>query len=159
MKRFKFRLQKYMEWKKFKEDEIKMQLAKIRGMYNKELAKKNSFLEEVRLINEEMKNRKEELSLFDLIGYEHYIKGLKSLIKNQDLVLKEIKEEENKVVSLYVKAKNEREIVESLKKEKEKKYLYDCRKEEEKKLHEISLSIQSNNISGEDNVRRINSSI
>lgn len=149
MKRFKFKLDKYLEWKKIQEDKVRTELGRVRGLINRELRKKESFLEEERHIHEEMRVRKAEMGLFDLIGYDRYRKGLKALIRNQDTVLAEIYEEEKKVIGRFLEARKQREIVDNLKTVRKQEYDYGIRKQEEKILQEIGVSMSVRRAAGE----------
>jgi flagellar export protein FliJ len=142
-------MDKYLEWKQIQEDKVKAELGRVRGLINRELRKKQSFLEEEQHIHEEMRQKKSEMGVFDLLGYDRYRRGLKALIKNQDTVLAEIYEEEKKVIARFLAARKEREIVDNLKSIRRKEYDYQVRKQEEKILNEIGVSMSVRRASGD----------
>lgn len=145
MKQFKFKLEKYLQWKQLKEDGVKSELARVRGLINREIRKKQAFMEEEQNIHREMRERKSSMNIFDLLGYDRYRRGLKTLIRNQDLVLEQIYIEEKKVIAKYLEAKKEREVVENLKDKRKEEYDYDLRKQEEHVLHDIGVAMSISN--------------
>ena len=139
MKRFKFRLEKVLHWKQFREDGVKTELAKIRGQINREIRKKEDFILEERRILKEMHELRKSLNVIEVQNYDRYRAGLRHLILSQDLIIADLKETEKKIIERYLEARKQRKILDNLKDKKKIEYRDKVRKLERKEILEVAL--------------------
>jgi len=139
MKRFKFRLEKVLHWKQFREDGVKTELAKIRGQINREIMKKADFIAEERRIVKEMHDLRQSLNAQEVMSYDRYRGGLRHLIRSQDLVILDLRETEKQVIARYLEARKERRILDNLKEKKKIEHQDKLRKFERKEILEVAL--------------------
>ena len=137
MKRFNFRLEKVLNWKQSAEDSAKNELGKVRGRINREVQKKNSFIEERRNTAVLVDRERHTLSGPELIRYEQYRDGLMKLIERQDRIILGIREEEKKAIGKYLAARREKRILETLKEKKREEYHAEQTRMEKKTINEI----------------------
>ena len=140
MKPFKFKLEKILGLREFKEEEVRNELGRIRGELTRAVLRKQALQEESVRSRAEMLNEAGNISCLDIIDYDNYSRGLKRQIENQDLIILEIKEQEAKVIARYMEARKDRLVLEKLKEKKIFLYKQDAIKEEKKIISEIVLN-------------------
>lgn len=146
MKKFKFRLQKVLDLKQFKEEKQKLAVIKLSHRLKQE---KNILVQQ----EEEYKTLKSELNLRypqriavnDILVYENYFKYLEDIIETKKRIIlelgKKLKVEQGKLFLLT----KERKTLDKLKTKKHDKYWSDCLKEEQLLLDEIATGLISRN--------------
>lgn len=140
MKPFKFRLEKVLGLKKFKEDEVRAELGKVRSQLTKAQDQKKSLESEEREAGMSMIGSIGEMSCLDIIDYDNYRRGLRKQIANQDLIILEIKNQERRVIDKYMEARKERLVLERLKEKKSAEHKDEMIKEEKKIIAELDLN-------------------
>lgn len=140
MKKFKFNLQGVLNFKEFKRDLLRQDLARILGKLEAEKDKLTYFIEEFERnksqLTEELLNNNNNKTIF---YYQDYIVFLKNKIMDEkriievmeEVVLKKRKEIEN--------AEKEKKVVEKIKDRKFEKYESDMKMKEQKEMDEISI--------------------
>lgn len=141
MARFRFRLQRLLDWKTVAEERSRMELGRIRGLVNRELGKRDSFLEEERHIREEIRARRSEMAADELLDYDRYRRSLRELVRQQDMVLETLREEERKAAERYLAARKEREMLESLRSVQKARHDLEEKRRGERVLNEIGVSM------------------
>ena len=139
MKRFKFKLEKVLHWKQFKEDGVKTELAKIRGQINREIQKKVDFVAEERRILKEMHDLRRTMNAQEVMNYDRYRSGLRHLVRSQDMIIADLRVTEKQIIAKYLEARKERRILDNLKEKKKVEHDYKLRKAEHKEILEVAL--------------------
>jgi flagellar FliJ protein len=139
MKRFKFKLEKVLHWKQFKEDGVKTELAKVRGQINREVQKKEDFIAEERRIVKEMHDQRRFMNAQEVMNYDRYRSGLRHLVGSQDLIIADLRVTEKQVIAKYLEARKERRILDNLKEKKKVEHNDRLRKAERKEILEVAL--------------------
>jgi flagellar protein FliJ len=137
MKRFKFRLEKVLNIRKFKEDRILNELGRIRGAISLNLQLKQDYLDEAERAMHTMHDERMVLGSGDIIAYQNFRSGLKLKADRQDVIVAELRETEKKALVRYMDARRERMILDKLKEKKVLEYEADMRKLEKKQLNDL----------------------
>jgi flagellar protein FliJ len=140
MRKFKFRLQRFLDIRKYKEREWELKLAAITGEC---ISIENKIEENIKKIVINMKKRAmhaESIDIETFLSFENYIVRLEHENENlrEELVLKELERE--KIQKSYLEASKERKVLEKLKEKKEAEYYENQRKEEFKEADDITNS-------------------
>lgn len=139
MKPFKFTLEKLLGLRKFKEDEIRVELGKVRFAIEKALSKKAEFQAEYDRALMEMRDKTGQMSAQSIQQYYRYLSGLKGYMKNQDLIVSDLRDYEKQIIEKYKEAMKDRKILENLEAKKIDEYKYEIKKQEKKEIENLVL--------------------
>jgi flagellar FliJ protein len=133
-------LEKVLGLKKFNEDEVLVELGKVRSQLTKAQEQKKLLEKEEREAGQSMIGSVGEMSCMDIIDYDNYRRGLRRQIANQDLIILEIKNQERRVIEKYMEARKERLVLERLKEKKLAEHKDRMIKEEKKIIAQIDMN-------------------
>ena len=138
MRKFQFRLQRFLDIRKYKEREWELKLAAATGIC---ISIKNRMEENTKNIIINMKKRamhSDKIEIETFLAYENYIVRLEQENENlqEELVLKEM--ERDKIQKSYLEASKERKVLEKLKEKKEAQFYEDQRREEFNEADDIT---------------------
>jgi len=139
MKPFKFALEKLLSLRKFKEEEISVELGKVRFSIEKALSKKSEFQAEYERALMEMRDKTEQMSAQGIQEYYRYLSGLKGYMKNQDLIVLDLQDYEKQIIEKYKEAMKDRKVLENLEAKKFDEYKYEIKKQEKKEIENLIL--------------------
>lgn len=140
MKKFSFRLEKVLEYKKMQEDQKKKELARHISAYNKVQAQ----MEEARKRKDHMVRKIEEQNFQDTqflsLSRQSFF-GIDQTVRNGKIKLLEIQKQIDLARQVYLAAKQERESFEKLKTKAYQAYLAEVKKEEAKLIEASSMRL------------------
>jgi len=139
MQPFKFDLEKLLSLRKFKEEEIRVELGKVRSTIEKALSKKADFQAEYERALMEMRDKTGQMSAHEIQQFYRYLSGLKGYMKNQDLIVSDLRNYEKEIIEKYKDAMKDRKILEKLKEKKLDEYKYEAKKKEKKEIENLIL--------------------
>ncbi len=140
MRKFNFRLERFLDIRKYKEREWELKLAEITGVC---ISLKNNIEERLRIIVVSMKKRALHSDSIDVelfLAYEKYINRLEIEISEfqEELVLKEL--QRAKVQKSYLEASKQRKVLDKLKEKKKIEFYKEQRKDELKEIDDLTNS-------------------
>ena len=140
MRKFNFRLERFLDIRKYKEREWELKLAEITGVC---ISLKNNIEERLRTIVVSMKKRAMHSDSIDIelfLAYEKYINRLEVEISafQEELVLKEL--QRSKVQKSYLEASSKRKVLEKLKEKRGIEFYKEQRKDELKETDDLTNS-------------------
>jgi len=136
MKKFKFRLEKVLQYRKIVKDEKLRELMMRNHILNEENQRLER-LEAAALRNIINANQSMSASIVHLAGL--YGARIKEEIVRQKLVLIEVKEKAEEAMAEYVEAAKDEEALVTLRNRKKEEYMEYVKKEEEKYLDEFCV--------------------
>lgn len=140
MRKFQFRLQHFLDIRKYKEREWELKLAAITGEC---ISIENKIEENIKNIILNMKKRAalaESIDIETFLNFENYIVRLEheNSSLREELALKELERE--KIRKGYLEASRERKVLQKLKEKREEEFYTSQRKEEFKEAEDITNS-------------------
>jgi flagellar FliJ protein len=140
MRKFQFRLQRFLDIRKYKEREWELKLAAITGEC---ISIQNKIDKNLKNIVVSMKKRalhSDSIDIETFLSFENYIVRLEyeNSDLREELALKEL--ERQKIQKSYMEASRERKVLEKLKEKKESEFMSNQRKEEFKETDDITNS-------------------
>lgn len=142
MPRFNFKLQRVLQIKKYKEEELKTQLANLKRQYLQQqtiLWTLQENLEE-QLITLTEKQRKLTNTIEEIRWSYNYIIKLHQDIENQKKKLDELNQKIKELTIKLIGASQERQILENLKERKLNQFKLEVEKEEQEFMDEVGIS-------------------
>ena len=140
MKKFKFKLEKLLDIRIRKEDQLKQEYAQIRHRLETETQKLNTILnniEEAHIQKQNLlSNAKPHSS--DIEAYGNYISALFLQKESQNILIEQIKVQAAKKREELLEASKEKKILEKLKEKQKYNYLLEIDHLEQKDLDEIA---------------------
>ena len=147
MKKFRFNLQKLLELRQAREDEVKNELAKLVSIQNRERVKQDTLRgrisENQQLFGEKLKSGK--LMPQEALVFEKFFHVSSRAIEVAEEKIRSMEPEVNKVREKLVQASKERKIVEKLKERKLEDYNYRFARETAKENDDINQNIFNRN--------------
>lgn len=141
MQKFKFKLEKVLDYRHQEEDMLRQELAEIQERLRKAESKLNSLLNEKREIQIKLKKKeKNNIDLQQAISYRDYLKVLKIRIKNQRETVNQVQHEANKCRQKLLDKRKECKTLSKLKEKEFTKYRREFLREEQKEIDEIATS-------------------
>ena len=139
---FRFRLQKVLVVRKYKEDLVKNELARVTKVYNEERRSLENQTRAYRRALDELKEKERGvLSIHEIVSYHMYISGLSLRIKAQEMRVSEIEEEIVRVRGKLVEASKERKSIEKLRDKHYQTYLQEINKIEQDIIDEVASNV------------------
>ena len=138
MKVFKFRLEKLLKIREYKEREWELKLADITGqciVLEKKIA---ACKDNISHTLDKRAALSGTIDIYDLIANETYIARMKQDIVSSGLELEKKRREREKVKKKFLEVSKQKKILEKLKQRKEQEYYKEARKEEFKNVDEIN---------------------
>jgi len=147
MKKFNFKLQKLLDFREAKENEVKNELSKVLMKQNVERNKQQELQQG---INREKGNLRERMvagkaSVSEVMMFEKYIDMSLKAIEAAERKIQEIEPEVQEVRSRLVEATKEKKIVEKLKEKRHEEYLYNMNREIAKENDDMNQKIFARN--------------
>lgn len=144
MKKFKFKLQKLLDFNQQKEDQEKTELAKASMAYQNLLNKKEKMLETVKGVRKELGKDKKQ-SLARLQNYDRMTKNTDLAVKALEPQIEEKKKIMEEHIRKYAELRREKRKVEIMKEKAFEQYRLESDREEQKVLDEIGKNIYLKN--------------
>jgi flagellar protein FliJ len=143
MKKFKFKLQKLLDFNQQKEDQEKTELAKASMAYQTVLNKKTKLLDTVKNIRKELSGKK-NLTLASLQNYDKMTNNTDQAVKALEPVIEEKKKIMQTHIQKFAELRREKRKVEIMKEKAYEQYKLETNREEQKVLDEIGKNIYLN---------------
>jgi flagellar FliJ protein len=142
MPRFNFKLQRVLQIKKYKEDELKTQLANLKREYLQEQTTLWTLEENLRAQFVILSERQKKLTntVEEILWSYNYIVKLREDIENQKKKLDKLNEKIKEVTKKLIGASQERQILENLKERKLNQFRLEVEKEEQDFMDEVGIS-------------------
>jgi len=140
MKKFNFRFQAVLQVRKIREREFLRQLSRTQRAYQDELQKKSILmlqLENSLKRRENLGTKKEDVSAFYL--EDNFVIGTKQKIIQADNAVLRSNKSMDRALQIYLLAKRQSKIIETLLENAQKEYRKAVRKKEEKDLDELII--------------------
>lgn len=138
MKKFSFRLEKVLQYKKVIEGNKKKELAKHVSAYNKVQEEMNGVIKQKQQILTHMNEEGLKDMQFLTLSKQSFF-GIEQTLINGKIKLKNIQKQIDKAREAYLVAKQERESLEKLKEKAYSAYLKEVKKEEAKVIEAYSM--------------------
>ncbi|MFA5523317.1 MAG: flagellar export protein FliJ [Tissierellales bacterium] len=142
MEKFKFRLEKILEYRERIEDINKTEFGKAKKHLNDEIVILEEILSHKDSINVERDNMLLTAKIKDLRSYSQYLDNVKEKLTNQKDIVEKAENKVEKARKTLIISSVERKTLENLKDRDFDNYLYDVKKEEDKVVDQI-VSYQS----------------
>lgn len=152
MKKFSFRLQKLLDMRQARENEIKNELMKILGIQNRERVMQEELRGKIRVLES---SYREKLSKGVFSSYEAM-----ALMRFSDISRRAIDEAEKRIIKLepevqrirekLVQASREKKIVEKLKEKQYEEFMYEFNREIAKENDDMNQKIYQKRLTGGD---------
>lgn len=145
MARFDFKLQRVLEYKGYKEDQIKIELSQANQLYSQEEGILWDMEEKIddclmRLQHEQIAKLNQTISIDELIWYHNYLSGLKQLIARQKKRLEELLAKIEEIRQRLIKASQEKRVLERLKEKKWLEFKEEIVRQEQSFLDEVAIT-------------------
>ncbi len=139
MKKFHFKLEKVLQYKKSIEDKKKAKLGNIISEYNKVKNTMDKANHNRDQILDDIKDKFSDFTYLKLV--KHSLQGIQQTFINGNKQLDEIQLRINNARQEYIKAKQEHDAYEKLKEKKYEKWKYEVKKEQQKIQEEVALQL------------------
>lgn len=142
MKKFKFRLETLLKYRKILEDQARLELAEADRRLKEEQSKLKKLEDDLnRTIEALYQKQSETVTAEELSLYSSYISRLKHNITMQEIKVAEAEKYRFECLKKLEEAMRRRKLVESLKDKQLKNYYIELLREEQKYLDEIGTQI------------------
>jgi len=142
MPRFNFKLQRVLQIKKYKEDQLKIELANLKREYIQQESilwtLEENLREQFILLDEKQRNLTNRIE--EILWSYNYILKLQQDIKNQKKRLEELNEKINEITTRLIGASQEKQILENLKERKFNQFKLELEKQEEEFMDEVGIT-------------------
>lgn len=139
---FNFKLQRVLQVKKYKEDQLKTELANLKREYLKQESVLFTLEESVReqfiILVEKQRNLTNTLN--EILWRYNYISRLQEDIENQRKRLTELNEKIKEITIKLIGASQEKQIIENLKERKIKQFKLEMEKQEQEFMDEVGIT-------------------
>lgn len=139
---FNFKLQRVLQVKKYKEDQLKTELANLKREYLKQesvlFTLEESLREQFIILVEKQRNLTNTLN--EILWRYNYISRLQEDIENQRKRLAELNEKIKEVTIKLIGASQEKQIIENLKERKIKQFKLEMEKQEQEFMDEVGIT-------------------
>jgi len=143
MPRFNFRLQRVLQIKKYKEDQLKIELANLKREYLQQesiLWTLEESLQEQFVLLSEKQRKLDNNTLNEILWSYNYIIMLRENIENQKKRLEKLNGNIEKVTTKLIGAAQEKQILANLKKRKLTQFKLEVEKEEQEFMDEVGIT-------------------
>jgi flagellar FliJ protein len=148
MKKFEFRLQRLLDIRAAREDEIKNELASLVSVQNRERAMQEDLLEKMRasglILGEQW--RKGQFSARNAMMYGRFVDSASRAIESAEHRILDMEPAINEVRGRLIEASKEKKIVEKLKERKLEEYSYDLNREIARENDDMNQKIYMRNL-------------
>ncbi|MEN6521595.1 MAG: flagellar export protein FliJ [Armatimonadota bacterium] len=138
MKKFKFNLQRVLDYRQTIEDTLLAELAAIQAEHERELVKLEGMKHELSRFREKMKVELSQGSADEIKEAYNYLQQLTRQVLNQQLVVSKVKEKKDQKTLEVVDAAKDRKALERLKEYKVAEHRKEADRQEQKFLDEIA---------------------
>ncbi|MEW6096991.1 MAG: flagellar export protein FliJ [bacterium] len=142
MPRFNFKLQRVLQVKKYKEDQLKTELANLKREYIRQESilwtLEESLQEQFVILTE--KQKKLTNTVMEILWSYNYIIRLREDIENQKKRLEELNKEIKVVTAKLIGASQEKQILENLKERKLTQFKLEMEKQEQEFMDEVGIT-------------------
>ncbi|MEN6370671.1 MAG: flagellar export protein FliJ [Armatimonadota bacterium] len=138
MKKFKFNLQRVLDYRQTIEDKLLAELAAVQAEHERELVKLEDMKHELSRFREKMKVELSQGSADEIKESYNYLQQLTKQVLAQQLVVSNVKEKKDQKTLEVVDAAKERKALERLKEYKVADYKKEADRQEQKFLDEIA---------------------
>lgn len=146
MKKFDFKLQKLLEYRRGIEDKLLGELAAIRAEHEREMIMLQQMTKERNSFREKMKHQLSKGSAEDIMQAYHYLNELSRRLEGQKITLRQVGEQRDNKTSQVVEAAKDRKALERLREHKRAEYRRELEADEQKFLDDIAcIRHRSNN--------------
>jgi len=143
MKKFNFKLQRLLDLREMKEEQVKNELAKLVAIQNIERSKQQEFREKIRENYIHLSNRMRQgnFSYKEAMMCERYVDVAHRAIEKSQDIIEQMEPEIQKVRERLIEASRERKVVEKLKERKWEDYLYEYNREMAKEIDDMNQQL------------------
>lgn len=147
MKKFNFKLQRLLDFREAKENEIKNELSKVLMKQNVERSKQQVLHESIAEEKGRLKERmvRGNVAVKEVMMFEKYIDMSLKAIDAAERKIQSIEPEVIEVRSRLIEATKDKKIVEKLKEKRHEEYLYEVNREIAKENDDMNQKIYFNN--------------
>ncbi len=147
MKKFKYRLERFLDLKKYNERKWEQKLASAAGI---SMRIKNRIAHALREKEAVFMQRyeKKDFDIDRLIYMEHFINSMGKKVEHLKVDLEKSEKKRMEIKKGYLKAAKERKVLEKLKEKESSKYYKKILNEEEKAMDDINSSRASRKLAG-----------
>ncbi|SJZ64142.1 flagellar export protein FliJ [Selenihalanaerobacter shriftii] len=141
MKKFKFKLEKILDYRQQEEDMIQQKLAKIKEELNKAETQLNNLVNNKKQNQAELKEKEiKGIDVQQAMVYRNYIETLKVKITNQQQTVTEIRERSTKCRRKLLEKRKECKMLTKLKERKISEYQKGFLRKEQKQIDELATN-------------------
>jgi len=139
MKKFSFSLQSLLDYRKRKEDRLKIELARTITEEEKEKIVLEELKRKMTLCQEELREKKEKAEIALVIFYYSYLEKLMTRIDEQKRKIEKITRKRKKLHQQLIQASRERKLVEKIRDKRWARFIYLRGKLEQQVIDESAI--------------------
>lgn len=156
MKKFSFRLQKLLDMREARENEVKNELMKVLALQNKERIFQDDLHSRIKILENNYRERlsKGIFAADDAMALMRFSDVSRRAIDEAEKRIQILEPEVQRIREKLVQASREKKIVEKLKERQYEEFLYDYNREIAKENDDMNQKIYQKRIAGVDDDRR-----
>lgn len=139
MKRFSFPLQFLIDYRKRKEDRLKVELARVIAEEEREKKILEELKKTLALCQEELREKREKVEVALVLFYYSYLEKLMARIDEQKRKMEKLIQERKKLHRQLIRASQERKLVEKMKERRWAEFIYLQGKLEQQVMDESAI--------------------
>jgi len=143
MKKFNFKLQRLLDLREMKEEQVKNELAKLVAIQNVERARQQEYRQKIQKNYQLLSNRMRQgnFSYKEAMMCERYVDVAHKAILNSQDKIDQMEPEIQQVRERLIEASREKKVVEKLKERKWEDFLYEYNKEMAKEIDDMNQQL------------------
>lgn len=143
MKKFEFKLQRLLDLREMREEQVKNELAKLVSIQNRERIKQQEFNQRIQENYAQLsrKMREGKFSYREAMMCERFVDVARRAIQKSQDAIEQMEPEVQKVRERLIEASRERKVVEKLKERKWEEYLYEYNREMAKEIDDMNQQL------------------